>query len=702
MADPSASIHEKMLLHLHLVSTFRYPERTTLSPHDPATLNWLLNMLLTAPKIARDQAPFYWTYLDAPRDGQIMLTWQPLQRLGTNFASDGYIWPSVDEYTRQDLKNGLVLEIFTQRIGFRPGESVAAHARTRFRLTPTPNHPGGAPQVDPSLWLVHYGPSQQPMPVDMLPIPAPMHQTMQNRIQLQRGGQIARKEFMLADRLNWPTISPPREGRGHHMLVQSGGHRNIPQQMAYPPAAKRSRTAAHVQHAAAGPASFVSYEDEEDTSTGDLFDHMTPRDVSMARYTRHHEWMDEVLGSAYRISQIEPADLGIGLQGELSSVTQGIFEAAGVDAHKKPTTKPVVGHLDPEVAEQFRTRVADKIREEQTEMARMKAQHEKELAKFKSISTLSRLEKELHEVVDETGSELWRLEGREEEDENNGHLSQAKSTRNIDDIVAEFDALVGRHSEIISDVRRVQDGGYQEPAPEPEAQPLTPALPAAAEVNTIPSNQLSRPPSNAGSQNSGVVVGDPDVAMGGTTGSHEQADSFSQPTPQTQPSLPEHSAVATDGSSTSIPAGGQPSAPATAPAHAPTEFSQDVPIAASTTAKDTSVAPDQGTGSGDWVVVPKGGVSPDASSSEAAAAATSTFIPAVPEPIQASDANKASDSGFDDMNTAGAALSSYDNQDDGDEGDSMDLGVEDSAFGDAVFGVEESRGSATETPADGL
>lgn len=96
------------LLHLHLVSTFRYPERTTLSPHDPATLNWLLNMLLTAPKIARDQAPFYWTYLDAPRDGQIMLTWQPLQRLGTNFASDGYIWPSVDEYSRQDLKNGLV------------------------------------------------------------------------------------------------------------------------------------------------------------------------------------------------------------------------------------------------------------------------------------------------------------------------------------------------------------------------------------------------------------------------------------------------------------------------------------------------------------------------------------------------------------------------------------------------------------------
>lgn len=65
-------------------------------------------MLVNAPKIARDTAPFFWTYLDCPRDGQIMLTWQPLQRLGTNFASDGYIWPGPDEFQRLDLKNGLV------------------------------------------------------------------------------------------------------------------------------------------------------------------------------------------------------------------------------------------------------------------------------------------------------------------------------------------------------------------------------------------------------------------------------------------------------------------------------------------------------------------------------------------------------------------------------------------------------------------
>lgn len=75
---------------------------------DTNALNWILNNLLNAPKIARDTAPFYWTYLDAPPDGTVKLTWQPLQRMGTNFASDGYIWPGPDQYHAQDLKNGLV------------------------------------------------------------------------------------------------------------------------------------------------------------------------------------------------------------------------------------------------------------------------------------------------------------------------------------------------------------------------------------------------------------------------------------------------------------------------------------------------------------------------------------------------------------------------------------------------------------------
>jgi len=66
--------------------------------------------LLAAPKIARDTAPFFWTYLDAPQDGTILLTWQPLQRMGTGMASDGYIYGVPETLYQQEVPggNGLV------------------------------------------------------------------------------------------------------------------------------------------------------------------------------------------------------------------------------------------------------------------------------------------------------------------------------------------------------------------------------------------------------------------------------------------------------------------------------------------------------------------------------------------------------------------------------------------------------------------
>lgn len=515
------------------------------------------------------------------------------------------------------------------------------------------------------------------MPLDMLPIPPAMHQIMAMRQQIQRSGQIARKDFMLADRVSWPTINLPREGRGHPMMVQAGQTRNIPPQMAYPPPSKRTKTAAHPQqHMVPVGAHFVQFDDEEDTHAGDMFDHMTPRDVSMARYTRNHEWMEEVLGSAYRIGQIIPADLGLGLQGELTSLTQGIFEPSGVDAHKKPPTKPVVGHLDSDLAEQFRKRVADKIEAEMAEMAKMKAQHEKSMNRFKLNSVLSRSEKEVRDAIEETGPEIWRLEGKEEdEDDSNGQFSP-KHHRKVDEIVADVESALGRHIEVVRDVQRVQDGGYQEPAPEPEPPQLPPAVPTPA-----PGDGTTGP-------NNG------DVDMGGTAMQGPSESSFNSTAQPPQPSGgPSSMAMPgpTAGVVSSQAGPGQPSSGGP---------SEDVTMRDTTDqAKDSNTAPDQGTGSGDWVVVPKGGVSPGAPAAEAPAAPPSNAPPEASH--TPSDANKPVDSDFGDLNTAGEALSSYDQQNDGDLGDAMDMGVEDSAFGDAVFGVEESRGSAANTPADG-
>lgn len=71
-------------------------------------LSEITKWLLQAPKIARDTAPFYWTYLDAPADGSIFLTWQPTARRGNEFASDGYVWAGPEVSFQQSAGNGLV------------------------------------------------------------------------------------------------------------------------------------------------------------------------------------------------------------------------------------------------------------------------------------------------------------------------------------------------------------------------------------------------------------------------------------------------------------------------------------------------------------------------------------------------------------------------------------------------------------------
>ena len=63
---------------------------------------------MEAPKIARNTAPFFWTYLDLPSPGSIYLTWQPLSMLGTDFASDGYVWAGPEIQFNMELGNGIV------------------------------------------------------------------------------------------------------------------------------------------------------------------------------------------------------------------------------------------------------------------------------------------------------------------------------------------------------------------------------------------------------------------------------------------------------------------------------------------------------------------------------------------------------------------------------------------------------------------
>lgn len=92
------SLTDKKLPHMHLVSKNRYP--ITNNP----SLETIVGYLLEAPKIVRDLQPMQWQFLDAPQDGTLLLTWQPLEHSGTHFASDGYIYGDAEQSFKSDVR----------------------------------------------------------------------------------------------------------------------------------------------------------------------------------------------------------------------------------------------------------------------------------------------------------------------------------------------------------------------------------------------------------------------------------------------------------------------------------------------------------------------------------------------------------------------------------------------------------------------
>ncbi|KAJ4130855.1 hypothetical protein NW768_006393 [Fusarium equiseti] len=662
-------------------------------------LNEVAKWLMSAPQVARDRAPFFWTYLDKPTDGTMLLTWQPLQRLGTNFATDGYVWAPPEQVYKHDLGNGLMLEIYYQKAGYYPGEQLTLHARRRCRLVPIPGHPN-PPQPDIGLFIVHYGPSDpnDRVPVTMIPFDERVSNIMQQRHFLLRAGQIRRKEFMLSDRVNWPQLPDlTRQAMPHQMAP-----RGVPQQMAYPtqptpgPPAKRPRHAASQGGQAplpGMPQADAAFDDEEDVSRGDMFDHLTPREISLSRYQQNHEWMEEILSSPYRISQITPADLNLGFKGQLSPLTDGIFPAQGVEAFTAVPEKPYIGRLDPDKAEEFRTRVHNHIESTKAEIEKMQADHAKALAEFKNNSILNTKEKELRNIVEGTGTEIWRVEGKiDPHDED--PAPRPASTKTVEQIVSEVENAIGKKVETKPTVSRVQDGGYQPPAPEPVQ---------------AGNSQLSRQPSQSGSQNSGIMIGESDIDMGGTVAGLLDQMHTTTSTPLNNFGTPQPQLSANQSGA------GTPSNLNTTSAN-----TGDVTMGGTQVPKDSSAtAPDQGTGSGDWVVVPKDGTSNDQINQGpgSGTASVNANTPVAPGADAAKSVAKTASAGatpaagtpggsvtFDqndfsslgDLDTAGDALAGFDGPtldgSAGELGEGLDLSMDmdDSAFGDAFHGVDTS------------
>jgi hypothetical protein len=558
---------------------------------------------------------------------------------------------------------------------------------------------------------------------------------MNTRSYLHSQGQIVQKDFMLHDRANWPQISFPKgPPRGPPMYGANVPQTRVPQTMAYPtqhatagPPPKRVRTAANANQAATGGAvAVLDIDDEEDTSRGDLFDHTTPREISMSRYKQNHEWMEEILSSPYSINQIIPADLGLGVRGELASLTAGIFDAP-FDPEKDVAKYTYVGRLDSDKAGEFRKRAHDRIAQTNREIEKMKAKHARRLAKFKKGSLITVSEKQLRTAVDDptdTGPEYWRLEGRIDEEENEDGKVVSRILPKVDDIVAQVEASVGRHAAAVKELIRIQDGGYEEAA----AIPSPPPAPAA------PTRQITPPGSHNGSTHSGVLVSDADMDMSNSAAgmldqyhaglSSNATPGSSFPTPQ--PHL-QQSSVGTPNLNIPSP---QPAAPPNT--QQPSEGDVNM---ADEPSNEQATSNDQP--GGDWVVVPPGGVSPTTAQPQPP---TTSVDEALNQPLPTTSAPISNASPFlitagtsavntpglpdfhtspndfadlGDLDTAGDALASYEALGEGEMGDlgdleemGMDMGgeMDDSAFGDAFHGVEQHQhgGDEEEGMGDGL
>ncbi|EXJ91382.1 hypothetical protein A1O1_04494 [Capronia coronata CBS 617.96] len=510
LKDPAAGIPAPLLPHLHLVSKYRYP--ITSNP----SFETIVGYLLEAPKIVRDLQPVQWQFIETPPDGTMMLTWQPLEHMGTNFASDGYIWADAEHVFKSEVR-GYILEMYLQRSGYRAsGEQVACHSRRRYRLLPgNPNL--GLPNPDPALFLTHYSKasSRDHVAASSIPVMPAVHAQLQQRRMIQSQGQLPRKEFMLHDRSNWPAIHlPPAVARAAAPgpVAPASGHRR-----------------------GLSIAPDPTLEEEEDVSRGDLLDFMSPRDISRLRYEQHHEWMEEILESPYPTLSIVPSDLGLGRKGALEELTKDFLAApisAGRDSANGPPQR--VGKLPDGKAEEFAQRASAKLADMQLELERMRKRHARRMEKLNQSTALKVAEKKLRMAP--TVPEKRRLSNESTE------AGESKPKDAVEEIMHEVESTTGKKLCESTGVRLVAKGGLQEkPKPPPVSQ--APAAPVASAPPQPVNPPIAETESNTQPQPAAAAGGENvDENKASTTSNEQQAVTTGAQPPPPEPK-PEVSSI---------------------------------------------------------------------------------------------------------------------------------------------------------------
>ena len=202
-------------------------------------------------------------------------------------------------------------------------------------------------------------------------------------------------------------------------------------------------------------------------------DFLTPRDISTMRYTQHHEWMEEVFSSPWSTGMIVPVDLGLGRKGELEELTRGFFEAPISSNPGAPgeTGFARVGKMEAGKAEEFTKRATEKIAQMSAEMEKLKRQHAKRMAKLNRGTHIKEAEMRLRTAVhdpSDVGTEVWRLEGQLEASgdlaNSEAGAAPSKRTEKVADILKDVEANVGKGITAVKELTCVQKGGLEERA----------------------------------------------------------------------------------------------------------------------------------------------------------------------------------------------------------------------------------------------
>lgn len=294
------------------------------------------------------------------------------------------------------------------------------------------------PPPDENLWLVQYARLDNPqdrIPTEKIPITRDILVSEGERAKI-RQNELMRKEFMFHDRENWPLISLPeapnpggrQQGITHqHTIEASLGKRQRP------------------MGAGAGAGSFLGSEknpnirshfEEEDSTIGDVMDYLTPREISHARFTQHAEWMEEIFSSPYETGSVVPSELGLGRKGELESLTGAFFDAP---MQVRSTSAGPVGKMENEKADSFRRSVRESLARIDADIKEMKRKHAQDIAEIQKGSPMKQCLQQLQQIPVNSGQD------------------QALSA-----VVNKFETSMNKKIHIVDKSKCIQKGGLQE------------------------------------------------------------------------------------------------------------------------------------------------------------------------------------------------------------------------------------------------